>query len=444
VDRFTRILKSLIPALVLLGFFIDQGFAQNEDATGPWVAVDIGIISPASADILESALRESATLNASGLLIVLDTPGGSLASTREMVKMIMASPIPVAVWVGPDGARAGSAGAFITLSAHVAGMAPGTNIGAAHPVQAGGGDVGDSEMGRKIESDTKAFIESIAQTRNRNAEVAIAMVSESRSLTASQAKEQNIIDFISRNPSEFLAAADGLEVTFADGNPRKLSTAAVSISSYEKTMRQQLLEILVDPNLFYLLFLAGLVGIGFELTNPGSIFPGVIGAISLILALISASILPVSFGALLLALAGIAFIVAEFFMPSFGILGIGGFIAFITGSILLVDPGDEWGVRISMWTIIPSAFVFAGCIVGLCIVLLRSERYRTKSGAEGMVGRHAEVSGPFTEGRGRVRIDGEDWAAFLALGPNVDVAIQVGSYVRVKEVKGLNLIVEPI
>lgn len=405
-----------------------------------WLRVEIGIIGSASADILANSIAEVRDKGYSGLLIVLDTPGGALEATRAMVKQILATPFPIAVWVGPSGARAGSAGAFITLAAHVAAMAPGTNIGAAHPVQATGQDIEDSEMKKKIENDTVAFMESIAKVRGRNEQMAISFVVNSLSVTADEALKENVIDMVVGSPDEMLRQMNGLSVTIND-QKQQLDTSDAQIFVYEKSLREQFLEIISNPNLFYLLFIVGIIGLGIELTNPGALIPGVLGGIALIMALIATSVLPVNFGAMLLILISVAFMVAEVFIPSFGILGIGGFVAFLIGSVLLIDSSDELGLTISWWTIVPGALGVAAFGGLVSYLVMKTERTQVHSGVEGLKGHRALAIESFGNGRGRVRMDGEYWNARLADG--VQRQIEEGEELNVVAVDGLTLIVEP-
>jgi membrane-bound serine protease (ClpP class) len=405
-----------------------------------WMAVDIGIVGAASQDVLESAVRIAEEKAKDGLLIILDTPGGSLESTREMVQLMMTSRIPIAVWVGPDGARAGSAGAFITIAGHFAAMAPGTNIGASHPVQSNGSDVADPHMAKKVENDTVAFIESIAKSRNRNVEVAASFVLNSVSLTADEALKNNIVDLIAPNPTEFLNQIH--ERKWVSGTEElKLQSQNAQIEEYEYSLRQKFLSIISNPNLFYLFFLAGIIGLGFELTHPGSIFPGVFGAICMAMALIATSVLPISVGAGLLILCGLIFIVAEMFVPSFGALGIGGMIAFVAGSVLLVDPSNAQGLRISLWMILPAALTMAA--IGLTIgwLLLKSSRQKLPLGQNNLIGAVATVIKVDPDGSLSTKLNGEIWSAVRS---DRDHEIKEGSQVRIIKVEGLKLIVELI
>lgn len=407
-------------------------------AQKPWLEVDIGLIGAASVDILQSALAEANDQSYAGLLIRLDTPGGALDATRTMVKDILASPIPIIVWVGPSGAHAGSAGAFVTLAAHIATMAPGTQIGAAHPVMGNGQDLEQgSDMREKVENDTIAFMESIAQLRGRNVEMARSFVATSVSLSAEEALQNRVIDFIARDTNEVLRQVQDKELTVKE---QKIKIQGSETVAFVKTWRQQLLEILSNPNLFYLLFTAGLLGLGFELTHPGALVPGVIGAISLILALISSSVLPVNLGAMLLIAASIAFMIAEVFLPSFGILGIGGFVGFVVGSVLLIDGRQQLGLDISWFSIVPASLVLLGLFFLISYMVMRNQKNPIKSGIEGLSGKHAEALEDFQSGQGQVRLEGEIWNA----KSSVDLSILKGESLVVLAVEGLNLIVSPL
>lgn len=407
--------------------------AEADALTGNWLEVKIGIIGAASEDILRSAMEDVQKNNYAGLLITLDTAGGALENTRNMVKAIMGAPFPVIVWVGPAGSRAGSAGAFITISGHIAAMAPGTNIGAAHPIDASGKDIDNEELGRKVTNDTVAFIESIAVARNRNVDMARSFVQTSVSITDTEALENNVIDLKAASVPELLAAVNGRKVTLDDKRVVELDTKNAGAVLFEKSMRQKILEILSNPNLFYLLFMAGLIGIGYELTHPGMLFPGVVGAICLILALIATSVLPVSYGAALLILAGVAMLVAEAFLPSFGILGLGGFAALILGSVFLVDPQNEAGMRISWLTIAPTAVVIGGGFLALGYLILRSEKSPVKTGSDGMLGEQGVAIDDFIQNKGQIRVAGGIWAAESMN------EIRKGDEVVVNQVNGLKL-----
>lgn len=425
-------MRRLLAFLAMLPFLL--GADTPAPTRGAWLELDVGIIGAASEDILESAMNQVRDDGLAGLIVRLDTPGGALDNTRSMVKAIMAAPFPVIVWVGPAGSRAGSAGAFITLAAHVAAMAPGTNIGAAHPVQAGGSDIPE-DMNRKVTNDTVAFIESIAKTRGRNVDMARSFVETSVSITAEEALENKVIDVVAKDLDALMTEIDGRSVTLDANVTMTLATKDVGRVAFERSFRQKLLEILSNPNLFYLLFMAGLIGLGYELTHPGMLFPGVVGGICIILALIATSVLPISYGAAALILVGIGLMIAEAFVASFGILGIGGFIAFVLGSVFLVDPANEAGMRISWYVIAPGAITVAVAFVGLGYLILRSERAPIHSGRESLVGASATALADFVDGRGQVRAEGAIWSAKAPAG----VDIRRGADLKVTAVRGLEL-----
>ena len=438
-------LARFLTPLALLALATTPGLALaqlgNQAITPSTVVIaEIGIISPASADILHSALNLATENQASALVIALDTPGGLLESTRVMIREILNAPLPVIVWVGPKGARAASAGAFITMAAHIAAMAPATNIGAAHPIGIGNPlnkDEGDGKIAaQKALNDTLAMAESIAKARGRNVEFARSFVLASESITADEALANKVIDLMADSLDDLLAAVSGKSVTLASGNVVVLQVKDTRIIRFEKSIRHQLLELVSDPNLFYLLFLAGIIGLGFELTHPGSILPGVAGAICMILALVAMSVLPINFGGLALLLVGIAMMVAELFVASFGSLGIGGLIAFFLGSFLLVDPAS--GLGISIWTILPGTLAIGGFLAFIGLITLKAIRSRIKSGQDGMIGLQGEAIQDFAGETGQIRINGEIWAAELPGGQTA----RVGERVEVLRTVGLKLFVK--
>lgn len=421
---------------VLIAFLL---FLASPSLASNWLVVEIGIIGTSSEDILNSSLDLAYKKQYDGLVVQLDTPGGALDNTREMVKTIMAAKIPVIVWVGPAGSRAGSAGAFITLSGHVAAMAPGTNIGAAHPIQASGKDIEQEEVQRKVMNDTVAFIESVAKSRNRNVEMARSFVITSVSITDEEALKNNIIDLVARDLGMLLDKSHGKEIELQDGKKVTLDSKDATTIIFEKSFRQKILEILSNPNLFYLLFMAGLIGLGYELTHPGAIFPGVVGGICFILAMIATSVLPVSYGAAALIFAGVIMLIAEAFVPSFGILGFGGFIAFILGSVFLVDPENQQGLRISWYTIAPSALVISALFITLGYLVLKAEKAPVHSGREAMIGEKGTVVSEFVNGRGQIRVAGALWSAQIT---SSEQPLKPGDQVEVDSLDGLTLLVK--
>ncbi len=419
--------------LALLAMF--ACFGAGTARAGSWLEVEIGIIGPASKDILDTAITEAVTEGNDGVLVRLDTPGGALDSTRDMVKSIIGAPIPVIVWVGPAGSRAGSAGAFITLAAHVAAMAPGTNIGAAHPIQASGKDVEAGEAERKMLNDTLAFMESIAKRRGRNIDMARSFVATSVSITDDEALANKVIDLVAKDPTELFEKLEGREVELESGKKIVLATKGAARVRFDKSLRQKLLEVLSNPNLFYLLFMAGLIGIGFELTHPGMFLPGIVGGICLILALIATSVLTVSLGAAALILLGVAMLVAEAFVPSFGVLGIGGLVALVLGSAFLVDPTDAAGLRVSWFMIAPGAITVGVAFLALGYLVMRARKAPVVSGREALIGARGIAVTAFEAQRGQVRVDGSIWSAVTS------EAVAKGDAIMVDKVEGLVLTV---
>lgn len=417
----------------------------DEGAVSPLVVTtEIGTIGPSSADLLEATMAKARAEKADAILLIIDTPGGLLTSTRSMVQTILNSDIPVIAWVGPKGARAASAGSFITMAADVAVMAPATNIGAAHPISAGlPSDEGDAADHSKIKilNDTVALAESIATTRVRNIEMARSFVLSSTSITAEEALEHRVIDLIAASETELWSQLDTRTISRGNSRPFTLKGRNVSLMRTERTWRHRILDFISDPNVFYLLFLAGIIGLGFELTHPGGIFPGVAGAISLLLALIAMSTLPINSGGLGLIILGIVLLIAELFVPSFGTLGIGGMIAFFLGSTLLFEQGS--GLSLSMWTIVPVllGIVVIGGFVGTATVrALRSNVATGQQGLESWVGKTVQAHRDFMGSEGFVRIEGELWKAVAP----AHSTIFTGDQLRITGANGLVLTVEKL
>ena len=415
-------------------------------------------IGPASADYLHRNLKRAAQEDVALVVIKLDTPGGLDNAMRDIIRDIVASPVPVAVYVAPTGARAASAGTYIAYAAHIAAMAPGTNIGAATPVSMGempefkppgdshsekakaksgdktarkndnSEDEGDkaevpaNAMGRKVVNDAVAYLRSLAQMRGRNAEWAEKAVREGASLAANEALAQHVVDLIAPDLKTLLADLDGREVE-VNGQTRKLDLKDPVIETVLPDWRDELLAVITNPNIAYMLMLLGFYGLFFELANPGYVLPGVVGAISLLLALYALNVLPVNYAGLALILVGVAFMVAETFVPSFGALGIGGVTAFVIGSFILFDVGVE-GFRLSLPLIGGFAVLSALFFMGIAGMAVRIHRRKSVTGVEGLIGSHGEVLEDF-EGLGHVRIQGEIWQARSPL------ALRKGQKVRV-------------
>jgi membrane-bound serine protease (ClpP class) len=388
-----------------------------------------GSINPAVDDFIRESIGRAKTNGARALIIQLDTPGGLVDSTRTIVKEMLAAPVPVIVYVAPGGARAGSAGVFITMAAHVAAMAPTTNIGAAHPV-AGGGQEVKGVMGEKIENDIAAFSETIAQRRGRNAEWAIQAVRKSVSITEKEALKINVIDVVAKDIDDLLKQAQGRKVDL-DGRPLVLDFKDIRIDRYEMSLKQKLINALADPNIAYLLMMAGLLGLYMEFSHPGVFFPGVAGAICLILALTAFQVLPINYAGLGLIFLGIALLVGEAFAPSFGVLGIGGVISLGLGSFFLFDTeGSDLVVDRSI--IFAAVGTLGAFVLAVSYLVFRSQQSRPSLGMEGLVGEVGEVKSKLSPS-GKIFVHGEYWNA------RADGDVDVGEKVEVVGYEGMNL-----
>jgi membrane-bound serine protease (ClpP class) len=392
-----------------------------------------GVISPVTVRLVSAAIERARADGAAALVILLDTPGGLERSMRSIVREMLNAPVPVVVYVAPTGARAASAGAFITLAAHVAAMAPATNIGAAHPVAVGGGTV-DKESMRKIENDAAAFIRSVARERGRNADWAEKAVRSSVSATEREALKLGIVDLTADNLSELLAKIDGREVKTARGVVA-LRTRGATVRPVEIGWRDRFLALITDPNVAYVLLMLGMLGLFFELANPGVILPGIIGGICLILAFFAFQTLPINWAGLLLILFGIVLLVAEIKVVSHGVLTIGGIIAILLGSMMLVNTA-ELPLRVSWTVIIPVVAVTAGIFVFAISAGVRAQLAHPTTGTAGLLNEVGEARTPI-DPEGQVMVRGELWTA-VASGPR----IEVGERVRVVGVEGLRLRVE--
>ncbi len=408
-DKLRQGFKSLkIPAfagMTLVSILCNLSYAA------PVAVIKInGGINPASNDYIKMSIKEAHEKKAECLVIQLDTPGGLLSSTRDIVQAILEAPLPIVVYVSPQGAHAGSAGVMITLSAHVAAMAPGTNIGAAHPVTGTGQDV-EGEMKQKVTNDAAAFAESIAKTRGRNTKWAIEAVRKSVSITAEDALEKNVIDVMAPNLQKLLEAIHGRSIKVSDKTV-KLNTKNAETLTLEMSLKQKIVDTLSDPNIAYLLMAVGGIGIYFELTHPGLVAPGVVGGICLILGFISMQTLPINYGGLLLLLLGLLLLIAEIFVPSFGVLGIGGLIAMVLGAIFFIDPSHPGDIAISLKLVIPT-IIGLGMLM-LCVVffVVKAQRRGDAIGGKSLVGKKGYVvEDIIPPHKGRVFVDGTYWTA---------------------------------
>jgi membrane-bound serine protease (ClpP class) len=393
-----------------------------------------GTISPVSAHRLDEALKSGIEKKAECLIIQLDTPGGLDKSMRQMVKAIMNSEVPVIVYVSPKGARAASAGVFITLASHIAVMAPGTNIGAAHPVAMGVGM--DKETKEKVVNDASAYIKSIAQKRKRNVEWAEKAVRESVSITDEEALKLGIIDFIAEDIPDLLEKLDGREVKVAKGL-LTLRTKGAELHFAKTSFREKFLQTLADPNLAYILLMVGIWGIILEFFHPGIMLPGIAGGICLILSLFALQILPFNLAGLLLIILAIILFVLEVKVPSYGALTIGGIIALTLGSLMLIDPSALY-ISISLSYIIPIVAITASLFVFIVSYAIKAQFKKPVTGVEGMTG-EVGVAKSSLNPNGKVQIHGEIWNAVIQ--PD-EGAVKRGEKVEVVKTEGMKLIVK--
>lgn len=388
-----------------------------------------GVINPVMAEFIIKGIDQAEQEKAEVIVIELDTPGGLDTSMRDIVKRISQSLVPVVVYVSPSGSRAASAGLFILLSAHIAAMAPGTNVGAAHPV-AVGKDM-DKTMAKKAENDSAAYIRSLAEKRDRNPEWSEKAVRESVSATEKEALELNVIDLIAKDTEELLDSINGKKVEVAVGI-KWIDTEGLKIEYREMGLRHQILSLISNPNVAYILMMLGFYGIFFELTNPGSIFPGVIGAIFLILAFYSFQTLPVNYAGLLLIILAVILFILEVQITSYGLLTIGGLISMTLGSIMLFDSPLPF-FKLSLEVVLPVVIVSSLFFIFILSLAIKAHRHKPVTGNEGLIGLEGTVKKSSSNGEIMVLVHGELWNA---LG---DTAMQQGDKVVVDKVKGLKL-----
>ncbi len=417
--------------LVILMFTVVEGRVVHR------IMID-GSINPVTTEYIIKSIEQAEKENAELIVIELDTPGGLMESMRRIMKAIQASEVPVVVYVAPTGARAGSAGVFITYAAHITAMAPATNIGSAHPVFSGGipGSTPDSTtmdaMMEKVVNDAVARIRAIAEVRGRNADWAEKAIRKSANITEKEALELNVVEYIVPSLDSLLEVIDGKEVKLDDGTSRKLNTKNISISTHEMDWRQRILDVISDPNISYILLMLALFGFIFELYNPGGIIPGVIAGISLILWLFSVQTLPLNYAGVLLILLSVILFLLEIKIPSFGMLTIGGVISLVMGSIMLFNSSEQY-LQVS-WQVILSVVIVSVAFFALAVGLtIKAHKKKPTTGKEGMVGESGIVFQPL-DPEGTVKIHGEFWRA------TSDQPLKKGQKIKVIKYDGENLL----
>jgi membrane-bound serine protease (ClpP class) len=458
----------VIPLLIITGFLFNSISANS--VQGPIIQLTVEeAIGPATDDYIKRALETATESNAEIVVIQMDTPGGLDSAMRAIIKNIASSTVPVATYVAPTGARAASAGTYILYASHIAAMAPGTNLGAATPVKIGGvsppapakpipamsekdkqgkddqpmekpagdvnGDVNETAMQNKLINDAAAYIRGLAELRGRNQEWAEKAVREAASLPANEALKLNVIDILAISMADLLKQINGREVDI-HGQKRTINTTGLPLIKIDPDWRSRLLSVITNPNIAYILMLIGIYGLIFEFSNPGAIVPGTIGAICLLLALYSFQLLPINYAGMGLILLGIGLMVGEAFEPSFGVLGIGGLISFVIGSIILMDteaPGFGIDISVIITFAITSALIFI-FVVGMAV---KARRRPVVSGLEGLIGGEATVVNDFDD-KGTVTIHSENWQAVS------DTPLHKNQQVKVIDIKGLTLQVEPL
>jgi membrane-bound serine protease (ClpP class) len=418
-------LAGFVALAVLLSF---GGLASA--APAPVATIELeGVISPVTLRLVGIAIDRAQAERAQALVIQLDTPGGLERSMRAIVQRMMNAEVPIIVFVAPTGARAASAGVFITMAAHVAAMAPATNIGAASPVAMGGS--ADKTMMKKVENDSAAFIRTVAVERGRNADWAEKAVRQAVAITEREAVKLKVIDLVADSIPDLLEKVDGRTIKLSKSTVT-LATKGAPLRPIEIGFRDRFLNVITDPNVAYVLMMLGMLGLFFELSNPGVILPGVIGGISLILAFFAFQSLPINYAGLLLILFGIVLLVAEIKIVSHGILAIGGIVSMALGSLMLFD-APEVGFRVSWWVIVPTVGAMAGLFLFVVAAGVRALGRPAATGAEGLVGKTATVRERLAP-EGQVMVSGEIWRAVADGEP-----LEPGAQVRIVAVDGLTL-----
>ena len=427
-----KIKRIVLVLLLVFAVFLSSG-AQGDQKKPVLVVRVNGVINPVAAEFIGKSISRASAMQAEALVIELDTPGGLDTSMRDIVKNIIGSSLPVIVYVSPSGARAASAGVFITLAAHVAAMAPGTNIGAAHPVNMGG--TMDKTMSEKATNDAAAYIKSLAERTGRNAAWAEDAVRKSVSATETEALNGHIVDFVSKDLNTLLNDIDGRKVVTAAGE-KTLRTAGAPVTRTEMDLRYKILAFISDPSVAYMLMLLGFYGLFFELTNPGTIFPGVTGAIFLILAFYSFQTLPVNYAGLLLIILALVLFILEIKIISHGLLTIGGIISMVIGSLMLFESPAPF-LRLSLSLILPAVIVTALFFTATFRLAYRAFMRKTLTGGEGLIGLEGKALSDITKESGTAALRGEIWSAtsddIIKKGDRIEVVSLSGLKIKVKK-----------
>ncbi len=423
---------------ILFAVLLFSAVIYSQQGSTVYVIKIDGSINPSTSDYIHKSIEEAKNNNAVCLIIELNTPGGLLKSTRYIVSDILGSPVPVIVFVSPGGSQAASAGVFITLASHIAVMAPGTNIGASHPVS-GDGSKMDSTMSEKVTNDAAAFIRSISEKRKRNVKWSEDAVRNSVSITETEALKDSVIDLVANDVNDLLAKIDGREVETSTGK-KILNTKNASIVNFEESWFQKFLGIVSDPNIAYILMMLGVWGIILEFYHPGAILPGVVGAICILLGLYGLHTLPINYAGVLLILLAIILFIAEIKVTSYGMLTVAGIISMFIGSMMLIDSGSplETAIYISMKVIITTVIIIAGLFALLAWIVVKAHRRKAMTGVSGMIGEIGEVFIDIVNGTGTVKIMGEIWKA------DSNENIKKGDKVKVLDVKDLTIVVQKL
>lgn len=428
-EMTSRVTKTLLFYVLTSSFFLARSRAD---------VVKLNVhdtIHPITTEYIQRGIQYATAAHADAILIVLQTPGGLADSTRDIVEAIIASPVPVIIYVAPSGARAASAGFFILESADIAAMAPGTNAGSAHPVGPGGGDI-PGDMRKKIENDFAALMRSVTGKRGRNVEVAESAVRESKSFTDGEALKEHLIEIIAANDTDLLKQLDGRTITRFHGETVTLHTTNKAVVDFDETLKQRILSYLMDPNIAFILLAVGAAGLYFEFNHPGAVLPGVIGFFFIVLAVFALNILPVRYTSVALILLAFVFFALEAKFATHGVLSVAGIVALTLGGLLLVD-GPIPEMRVHLWTALAVSIPLGLITTFLMSIALKARRNKVTTGAQGLIGEIAVARTPL-EPEGKVFVHGELWNAIST------VPVQMGEQVRVRGVADLKLQVEPV